>query len=118
MPLAATSRKRSSVSHKTDAISPTARESLFGLIPARKSTGSQGLSERLAGKIWKARKSVAPTARGYYACFFEDPAGNKLEICCRENPVVAGLQDTQPGLAIDLKRVAAFLFVPVQELHR
>jgi catechol 2,3-dioxygenase-like lactoylglutathione lyase family enzyme len=27
--------------------------------------------------------------RGYYACFFEDPDGNKLEICCRENPIVA-----------------------------
>ena len=26
---------------------------------------------------------------GYYAFFFEDPDGNKLEICCRENPVVA-----------------------------
>jgi len=25
---------------------------------------------------------------GYYAFFFEDPDGNKLEICCRENPVV------------------------------
>lgn len=29
-------------------------------------------------------------SRGYYACFFEDPDGNKLEICCRENPIVAG----------------------------
>jgi len=27
---------------------------------------------------------------GYYAFFFEDPDGNKLEICCRETPVVAG----------------------------
>jgi catechol 2,3-dioxygenase-like lactoylglutathione lyase family enzyme len=26
---------------------------------------------------------------GYYALFFEDPDGNKLEICCRENPVIA-----------------------------
>jgi len=25
---------------------------------------------------------------GYYAFFFEDPDGNKLEICCRENPVI------------------------------
>lgn len=25
---------------------------------------------------------------GYYAFFFEDPEGNKLEICCRENPVI------------------------------
>ena len=25
---------------------------------------------------------------GYYAFFFEDPDGNKLEICCRQKPVV------------------------------
>jgi catechol 2,3-dioxygenase-like lactoylglutathione lyase family enzyme len=26
---------------------------------------------------------------GYYAFFFEDPDGNKLEICCRESVIVA-----------------------------
>jgi catechol 2,3-dioxygenase-like lactoylglutathione lyase family enzyme len=26
---------------------------------------------------------------GYYAFFFEDPDGNKLEICFRESPVIA-----------------------------
>ena len=25
---------------------------------------------------------------GYYALFFEDPDGNKFEICCREQPVI------------------------------
>jgi catechol 2,3-dioxygenase-like lactoylglutathione lyase family enzyme len=25
---------------------------------------------------------------GYYAFFFEDPDGNKLEICCREQPIL------------------------------
>ena len=25
---------------------------------------------------------------GYYAFFFEDPDGNKLEICFRENPII------------------------------
>jgi len=25
---------------------------------------------------------------GYYALFFEDPEGNKLEVCCREQPVI------------------------------
>jgi catechol 2,3-dioxygenase-like lactoylglutathione lyase family enzyme len=25
---------------------------------------------------------------GYYALFFEDPEGNKLEFCCREQPIV------------------------------
>ena len=27
---------------------------------------------------------------GYYAFFFEDPDGNKLEICCREQPIIRG----------------------------
>jgi catechol 2,3-dioxygenase-like lactoylglutathione lyase family enzyme len=26
---------------------------------------------------------------GYYAFFFEDSDGNKLEICCRERPIIA-----------------------------
>jgi catechol 2,3-dioxygenase-like lactoylglutathione lyase family enzyme len=26
---------------------------------------------------------------GYYAVFFEDPDGNKLEVCCREQQIVA-----------------------------
>lgn len=25
---------------------------------------------------------------GYYAVFFEDPDGNKLEVCCRESPII------------------------------
>jgi catechol 2,3-dioxygenase-like lactoylglutathione lyase family enzyme len=25
---------------------------------------------------------------GYYAVFFDDPDGNKLEVCCREQPVI------------------------------
>ncbi|MBX6325802.1 MAG: VOC family protein [Chthoniobacterales bacterium] len=27
---------------------------------------------------------------GYYAFFFEDPDGNKLEICHRESPIISG----------------------------
>lgn len=26
---------------------------------------------------------------GYYAVFFEDPDGNKLEVCCRESAMIA-----------------------------
>ena len=26
---------------------------------------------------------------GYYAFFFEDPDGNKLEVCCRQSAIVA-----------------------------
>ena len=32
---------------------------------------------------------VAEYSPGYYGFFFEDPDGNKLEICCRANPVIA-----------------------------
>jgi|SRR5580700_8485683 catechol 2,3-dioxygenase-like lactoylglutathione lyase family enzyme len=33
---------------------------------------------------------IVPEYRpGYYALFFDDPEGNQLEICCREQPVVA-----------------------------
>jgi catechol 2,3-dioxygenase-like lactoylglutathione lyase family enzyme len=28
-------------------------------------------------------------SRGYYALFFEDPDGNKLEVCCRQTAIVA-----------------------------
>jgi catechol 2,3-dioxygenase-like lactoylglutathione lyase family enzyme len=48
---------------------------------------------RLARKIG-AKKLEGPEFcyyynRGYYACFFEDPDGNKLEICFRENPIIS-----------------------------
>jgi catechol 2,3-dioxygenase-like lactoylglutathione lyase family enzyme len=28
-------------------------------------------------------------SRGYYALFFEDPDGNKLEVCCRQTAIAA-----------------------------
>ena len=28
-------------------------------------------------------------SRGYYALFFEDPDGNKLEVCCRGSVIIA-----------------------------
>src|SRR2546430_4638419 len=103
MPPAATSRKRSSVSHKTDAISPTARESLFGLIPARKSTGSQGLSERLAGKNWEGPKTVAPSAAAITPAFFKIPPPTNLKFFGPKNPAVAGRKKNRPAQPFDLK---------------
>jgi catechol 2,3-dioxygenase-like lactoylglutathione lyase family enzyme len=32
---------------------------------------------------------------GYYALFFEDPDGNKLELCCRKGPITAGPNATK-----------------------
>ena len=41
------------------------------------------------GKTLEGPEICAEYSPGYYAFFFEDPDGNKLEICCRESPVVA-----------------------------
>jgi len=49
-----------------------------------------GLIRKIGGKNLEGPEVCRADSRCYYACFFEDHAGNKLEICCRENPVVAG----------------------------
>jgi len=41
------------------------------------------------GKNLEGPEICAEYTPGYYAFFFEDPDGNKLEICCRENPIIA-----------------------------
>jgi catechol 2,3-dioxygenase-like lactoylglutathione lyase family enzyme len=41
------------------------------------------------GKALEGPEICADYTPGYYALFFEDPDGNKLEICCRENPIIA-----------------------------
>jgi catechol 2,3-dioxygenase-like lactoylglutathione lyase family enzyme len=41
------------------------------------------------GKNLEGPKVCEGYSPGYYAFFFEDPDGNKLEICCREKPVFA-----------------------------
>jgi predicted enzyme related to lactoylglutathione lyase len=41
------------------------------------------------GQNLEGPEVVPEYSPGYYALFFEDPDGNKLEICCRENPIVA-----------------------------
>jgi catechol 2,3-dioxygenase-like lactoylglutathione lyase family enzyme len=41
------------------------------------------------GKALEGPELCADYSPGYYAFFFEDPDGNKLEICCRESPVSA-----------------------------
>lgn len=43
----------------------------------------------IGGKTLEGPELCAEYSPGYYAFFFEDPDGNKLEICCRENPVIA-----------------------------
>ena len=42
----------------------------------------------LGGGNVEGPELCAEYSPGYYACFFEDPDGNKLEICCREQPIV------------------------------
>jgi predicted lactoylglutathione lyase len=41
------------------------------------------------GKNLEGPEICAGYSPGYYALFFEDPDGNKLEICCRESPIIA-----------------------------
>jgi catechol 2,3-dioxygenase-like lactoylglutathione lyase family enzyme len=41
------------------------------------------------GKVLEGPELCVDYSPGYYAFFFEDPDGNKLEICCRESPVFA-----------------------------
>ena|SRR2546428_11510985 len=44
---------------------------------------------KIGGKNLEGPEVCAGYSPGYYAFFFEDPDGNKLEICCREQPIVA-----------------------------
>jgi catechol 2,3-dioxygenase-like lactoylglutathione lyase family enzyme len=44
---------------------------------------------RQAGGLKLEGPEICPDySPGYYGFFFEDPDGNKLEICCREQPIV------------------------------
>ena len=47
------------------------------------------LVHEAGGKALEGPEICAEYSPGYYAFFFEDPDGNKLEICCRESPVIA-----------------------------
>jgi catechol 2,3-dioxygenase-like lactoylglutathione lyase family enzyme len=47
------------------------------------------LVREAGGKNLEGPEICKEYSPGYYAFFFEDPDGNKLEICCRESPIVA-----------------------------
>ena len=47
------------------------------------------LVREAGGKNLEGPEVCVEYSPGYYAFFFEDPEGNKLEICCRESPVIA-----------------------------
>jgi catechol 2,3-dioxygenase-like lactoylglutathione lyase family enzyme len=47
------------------------------------------LVDDAGGKNLEGPEVCQDYSPGYYAFFFEDPDGNKLEICCREKPVFA-----------------------------
>ena len=47
------------------------------------------LVREAGGKNLEGPEICAEYSPGYYGFFFEDPDGNKLEICCRESPIVA-----------------------------
>jgi catechol 2,3-dioxygenase-like lactoylglutathione lyase family enzyme len=43
----------------------------------------------IGGRNLEGPEICSEYSPGYYGFFFEDPSGNKLEICFRENPIVA-----------------------------
>jgi catechol 2,3-dioxygenase-like lactoylglutathione lyase family enzyme len=47
------------------------------------------LVRQAGGKNLEGPETCGDYGPGYYAFFFEDPDGNKLEICCRESPIIA-----------------------------
>jgi catechol 2,3-dioxygenase-like lactoylglutathione lyase family enzyme len=47
------------------------------------------LVREAGGKNLEGPEVCPDYSPGYYAFFFEDPDSNKLEICCRESPIVA-----------------------------
>jgi predicted lactoylglutathione lyase len=44
---------------------------------------------KAGGKALEGPEICSEYSAEYYAFFFEDPDGNKLEICCREKPIIA-----------------------------
>lgn len=47
------------------------------------------LAREIGGRNLEGPELCADYSPGYYAFFFEDLDGNKLEICCREQPIIA-----------------------------
>jgi catechol 2,3-dioxygenase-like lactoylglutathione lyase family enzyme len=47
------------------------------------------LVREIGGKTLEGPELCEEYSPGYYAFFFEDPDGNKLEICSREKPIIA-----------------------------
>ena len=46
------------------------------------------LVRRIGGRNLEGPELCGSYSPGYYAFFFEDPDGNKLEVCYRENPII------------------------------
>ncbi|MFL6514747.1 MAG: VOC family protein [Chthoniobacterales bacterium] len=46
------------------------------------------LLRQIGGRNLEGPELCREYSPGYYAVFFEDPDGNKLEVCCREQPVI------------------------------
>jgi catechol 2,3-dioxygenase-like lactoylglutathione lyase family enzyme len=46
------------------------------------------LAREIGGRNIEGPELCVEYSPGYYAVFFEDPDGTKLEVCCREQPVI------------------------------
>jgi catechol 2,3-dioxygenase-like lactoylglutathione lyase family enzyme len=47
-----------------------------------------GLVRQIGGQNIEGPEICPEYSPGYYAVFFEDPDGNKLEVCCRQQPII------------------------------
>ena len=74
---------------KTLIIAQTRHESLFWAETREQVDRVAKIVREAGGQNLKGRKSGLSSSPGYYALFFEDPDGNKLEICCRGSAIVA-----------------------------
>jgi catechol 2,3-dioxygenase-like lactoylglutathione lyase family enzyme len=64
-------------------------EAFFGFIQNRcHQVNGTRLARKIGAKNLEGPELCPYYNSGYYACFFEDPAGNKLEVCSRENPII------------------------------
>jgi len=58
-------------------------------LPERRIVDGLTVRAKTSGKALEGPEVCVDYSPGYYAFFFEDPDGNKLEICCRKSPIIA-----------------------------
>src|SRR5207253_10819099 len=89
IPQVATGRRNFLVSRKTKNHKPNGTRIAFWADTRQEVDRLAKLVCKAGGKAPEGPEICRRYPAGYYAFFFEDPEGNKLEICCRERPIIA-----------------------------